>query len=170
MNTGRSSSVENGLEPLTCRLRILFGAVELDVEASTNTRQRAANSLRAITPAGNVFDGVVRPEREDELELDADIAVASNRSMGVRFDYESSRAENSGVGGFTLAERGTNDAQRDWSFQLSERRLGEASVNDLRVWTPVVSDTRGFSYRPGLWWPQPDGAERLAATAVKSTP
>ena len=25
--------------------------------ASTNTRQRAANSLRAITPAGNVFDG-----------------------------------------------------------------------------------------------------------------
>ena len=109
------------------------GRVELDVEASTNTRQRAANSLRAITPAGNVFDGVVRPEREHELELDADIEIATNRSMGARFDYESSRAENSGVGGFTLAERGTNDAQRDWSFQVSERRLGEASVNDLRV-------------------------------------
>ena len=91
---------------------VVPGRVELDVEASTNTRQRAANSLRGITPAGNVFDGVVRPEREHqhELDLDAAIEIASNRSMGVRFDYKSSHAENSGVGGFTLAEQGTNDA------------------------------------------------------------
>ena len=112
---------------------VLPGRFDVDVEASTNRQQRAADSLRAITPAGNVFDGVVRPRREHELELDADIEVASNRSMGVRLDYESRRTENSGVGGFTLAERGTSDARRDWSLQVSERRLGEAFVNDLRV-------------------------------------
>ena len=112
---------------------VLPGRLDVDVEASTNRQQRAADSLRAITPAGNVFDGVVRPRREHELELDADIEVASNRSMGVRLDYESRRTENSGVGGFTLAERGTSDARRDWSLQVSERRLGEAFVNDLRV-------------------------------------
>ena len=112
---------------------VIPGRLNLDVEASTNTRERAADSLRAITPEGNMFEGVVRPEREHELELDADIEIAAGRSMGVRFDYESSRAENSGVGGFTLTERGTNGAQRDWSFQVSERRLGEGFVNDLRV-------------------------------------
>ena len=112
---------------------VLPGRLDVDVEASTNRQQRAADSLRAITPAGNVFDGVVRPRREHELELDADIEVATNRSMGVRLDYESRRTENSGVGGFTLAERGTSDARRDWSLQVSERRLGEAFVNDLRV-------------------------------------
>ena len=112
---------------------VLPGRLDVDVEASTNRQQRAADSLRAITPAGNVFDGVVRPRREHELELDADIEVASNRSMGIRLDYETRRTENSGVGGFTLAERGTSDARRDWSLQVSERRLGEAFVNDLRV-------------------------------------
>ena len=118
---------------LDLRGPILPGRVDLDVEASTDRQQRAADSLRAITPGGNVFDGVVRPRNEHELELDADIEVAANRSMGVRFDYETRRTENSGVGGFTLAERGTNDTRRDWSFQVSERRLGEAFVNDLRV-------------------------------------
>ena len=118
---------------LDLRGPILPGRLDVDVEASTNRQQRVADSLRAITPAGNVFDGVVRPRREHEPELDADIEVASNRSMGVRLDYESRRTENSGVGGFTLAERGTSDARRDWSLQVSERRLGEAFVNDLRV-------------------------------------
>ena len=117
---------------LDLRGPVLPGRLDLDVEASTDRQQRAVDSLRAITPDGNVFDGVVRPRREHELELDADIEVASNRSMGVRFDYETRRTENSGVGGFTLAERGTNDTRRDWSFQVRERRLGDAFVNDLR--------------------------------------
>ncbi|MDE2904862.1 MAG: carboxypeptidase-like regulatory domain-containing protein [Acidobacteriota bacterium] len=118
---------------LDLRGPVLPGRLAVDVEASTDRQQRAADSLRAVTPAGNVFDGVVRPRREHELELNADIEVASNRSLGVRFDYETRHTENSGVGGFTLAERGTNDARRDWSFQVSERRLGDAFVNDLRV-------------------------------------
>ena len=118
---------------LDLRGPVLPGRLDVDVEASTNRQQRAADSLRAITPSGTVFDGVVRPRREHELELDADIEVASNRSMGVRFDYETRRTGNSGVGGFTLADRATSDARRDWSFQVSERRLGEAFVNDLRV-------------------------------------
>ena len=117
---------------LDLRGPVLPGRLDLDVEASTDRQQRAADSLRAVTPGGNVFDGVVRPRREHELQLDADIEIASHRSMGVRFDYERRRTGNSGVGGFTLAERGTSDARRDWSFQVSERRLGEAFVNDLR--------------------------------------
>ena len=112
---------------------VIPGRLDIDVEASTNVRERAANSLRAITPTGNVFDGVVQPRREHELELDADIGVAPNRSMGIRFDWERSRSENSGVGGFTLAERGRNEADQEWSFQISERRLGEGFVNDVRV-------------------------------------
>ena len=112
---------------------VIPGRVDIDVEASTNVRERAADSLRAITPTGNVFDGVVAPRREHELELDADIEVAPNRTMGVRFDLWRRRSENSGVGGFTLAERGRNEADQELAFQVSERRLGEGFVNDLRV-------------------------------------
>lgn len=112
---------------------VIPGRLDIDIEASAGTRERAANSLRAVTPAGDRFDGVVRPERQREVELDADLALDPGRTLGLRFDHESRRSENNGVGGFTLPERGTNDRDDRWSFQVTERRLGESFVNDLRV-------------------------------------
>ena len=112
---------------------VIPGRLDVDVEASAGTRERAANSLRAVTPAGDRFDGVVRPERQRELELDADLELGPGRTLGGRFDYQSSRSENNGVGGFTLPERGTNNERDQWAFQVTERRLGERFVNDLRV-------------------------------------
>ena len=112
---------------------VIPGRLDIDIEGSTGARERAANSLRAITPAGDVFHGVTRPESERELEVDADLALGSNHSIGVRFDYEASRAENSGVGGFTLPERGIQDEDRQWSVQISDRMLGDRLVNDLRL-------------------------------------
>lgn len=111
---------------------LIPGVVDIDLEASTSSRERAANSLFAITPTGNVFDAAVRPETEHELELDADIALSTNRTLGLDFDYETQQTQNDGVGGFTLPERGTNEDDYDWAFQVSERRLGTALVNDLR--------------------------------------
>jgi hypothetical protein len=112
---------------------VIPGRLDVDVEASAGTRERAANSLRAITPAGDRFDGVVRPQRQREMEFDADLALGPGRTLGGRFDYQSSRSENNGVGGFTLPERGTNNERDQWAFQVTERRLGEGFVNDLRV-------------------------------------
>ena len=112
---------------------LIPGRLDVDIEATAGTRERAANSLRAVTPAGVRFDGIVRPERERELQVDADVALGPARTLGVRLDYESSRSENNGVGGFTLPERGTNDEDGEWAFQVTERRLGESFVNDLRV-------------------------------------
>ena len=40
---------------------VLPGRLDVDGEASTNRQQRAADSLRVVTPGGNVFDGVVVP-------------------------------------------------------------------------------------------------------------
>ncbi|MCY4508318.1 MAG: TonB-dependent receptor, partial [Acidobacteria bacterium] len=114
---------------------VIPGRLDVDVEASAGTRERAANSLRAVTPAGDRFDGVVRPRRRRELEVDADLALGPRRTLGVRLDFESSRSENNGVGGFTLPERGSNEEDREWAFQVTERRLGESFVNDLRVRT-----------------------------------
>ena len=111
---------------------VIPGLVDIDLEVSTSSRERAANSLRAITPTGNVFDAAVRPETEHQLELDADIALSSSRTLGLDLDYETQQTQNDGVGGFTLPERGTNEDDYDWAFQVSERRLGEGLVNDLR--------------------------------------
>ena len=111
---------------------VIPGLVDIDLEVSTSSRERAANSLRAITPTGNVFAAAVRPETEHQLELDADIALSSSRTLGLDLDYETQQTQNDGVGGFTLPERGTNEDDYDWAFQVSERRLGEELVNDLR--------------------------------------
>ena len=111
---------------------IIPGLMDIDLEVSMNNSGRAANSLRAITPTGNLFDAVVRPETEYGLEFDADVALSSSHTLGLDFDYESQRTQNDGVGGFTLPERGTNENDHDWAFQVSERRLGEGFVNDLR--------------------------------------
>ena len=112
---------------------VIAGLVDIDLEASTGNRERAANSLIAITPTGDVFEAVVRPEVEHELEVDADIALSSSRTLGLDFDYETGTEKNSGVGGFTLPERASDETDKQWAVQVSERRLGNDSVNDFRV-------------------------------------
>ena len=100
---------------------------------STQSQERAANSLIAITPEENVSDAVVRPETQHQFEVDADIALSRQHSLGVDLDFETRRTENSRVGGFTLPERGSDEERGEWALQVSERRLGNDSANDFRV-------------------------------------
>ncbi len=112
---------------------IIPGLVDVDVEVSTQSQERAANSLIAITPEANVFEAVVRPQTEHQFEVDADIALSRRHSLGVDLDFETRRTENSRVGGFTLPERGSDEERGEWALQVSERRLGNNSANDFRV-------------------------------------
>ena len=111
---------------------IIPGFLEMDFSGSTQVRERAANSLRAVTPTGNIFSGVVRPQRQREFGIEADMDLGSNHSLGVEYEYRSSRAENSGVGGFTLPERGSDERGSDWSVDIRHRTFSENMTNDLQ--------------------------------------
>ena len=114
--------------------------IDIDVEVSTRSQERAVNSLRAITPTDDLFEAVVRPETEHSVELDADVALSPSRTLGVDFYYETELTENSRVGGFTLPERGAEVTRDEWRFQISERRLGSNFTNDFRVRTSRDAD------------------------------
>jgi hypothetical protein len=111
---------------------IIPNVLEASLEVSMRADDRAGNSLRAITPSAEMFQGVVQPEREQEIELGADIQLGQSHRIDVQFATGSQRSSNDGVGGFTLPERGSNERSDDWMFRVSERAFGADLVNSFR--------------------------------------
>lgn len=111
---------------------IIPNLLEMNFELANRSDERAANSLRAITPEGSFFEGVVRPQLNRSIEIEGELELASNHSIDIGFEYERGRAENSGVGGFSLPERGSDDKNREWSFEVSERSFGDNYTNDIQ--------------------------------------
>jgi len=111
---------------------VVPGVMEVDFEYSTSTDERAGNSLRAITPTGSMFLGVVRPERDEDFEVETEFEISPNHSLDVGFSYSTGRATNGGVGGFTLPQRAYEDETTDWRFVVSERMFGDAFTNDIQ--------------------------------------
>lgn len=112
---------------------IIPNFLEIDVEASTRSEERAGNSLRAITPARSYFAGVVQPQVRREFGIEGEMDLGGNHSLEVGFRYGADRSDNSGVGGFTLDERGYDGRGREWSFQISDRIFGDDFTNDLQI-------------------------------------
>ncbi len=106
--------------------------LEIDIEASTRVDERAGNSLRAVTPTESIFRGVVLPEREEQFAIEGDINLADGHTLHVQYEYERSRSENSGVGGFTLPERGADEGGSTWSIDVRHRTFGENHTNDFQ--------------------------------------
>jgi hypothetical protein len=117
---------------LDVRGPLIPGVLEVTAEVSTRTDERAANSLRAITPTGNIFSGVVRPEDERELEVGARLQLNANNRVDVRFAVETQESSNSGVGGFRLPERGSAGDDDRWTLQVSERMFSSNLNNNIR--------------------------------------
>lgn len=112
---------------------VIPNVMELSVEATTSTDERAGNSLRAITPTGQLFSGVVQPLEERELEVGMEVQFTPAHRLDVQFSTGTERSSNDGIGGFTLPERASNERGSDWSFQVSERMFGANTNNDFRV-------------------------------------
>jgi hypothetical protein len=111
---------------------VIPGIMEVDFRFSTSTDERAGNSLRAITPEGNLFEGVVRPERDKDFAVETEFELSSGHSLDVGFSYGTGRTINGGVGGFTLPERGYRDTSTDWRLVVSERSFGDNFTNDIQ--------------------------------------
>ncbi len=122
----------------TRNLNIEFGGpiipnfLEMDFELANRSDERAANSLRAITPDGSFFEGVVRPQLQRSIEIEGEVELSEKHSLDVGFEYQRGRTDNSGVGGFSLPERGSDDKNREWSLEISERSFGDNHTNDIQ--------------------------------------
>jgi hypothetical protein len=63
----------------------------------------------------------------------ADWQINTHHSLIGRYDYTGSRLENEGVGGFNLAEHGTNHSNTSHSFRFSETTIfNPKAINELR--------------------------------------
>lgn len=67
---------------------IIPNLLEMDFELVDRNNERAANSLRAITPAGSFFEGVVRPQLQRSIEIEGEVELAGNHSLDIGFEYQ----------------------------------------------------------------------------------
>jgi len=121
---------------------IIPGRMEVELEVTTRSDERAGNSLRAIAPAGDVFAGVVRPEDEHEFGLDTEFELSAGHSLDLGFSYGSGTSLNEGVGGFTLPERGSRQESSNWRFAASERSFGSDYTNGIQFQLRRSDSTR----------------------------
>jgi hypothetical protein len=111
---------------------LVANRLDLRFTLSDETDERAAESLRAITPDGDVMSGVVRPEDGREVEIGAILQMNASHRLDFRFTHESQRASQRGVGGFRLPERGSEGREDEWTFQVRERMFRENLTNNVR--------------------------------------
>jgi hypothetical protein len=121
---------------------IIPNRMEVELEVRTRSDERAGNSLRAIAPAGDRFEGVVRPEDEHEIGLETEIELGTGHSIDLGFDYGSGTTLNDGVGGFTLPERGSTERSTSWRFAASERSFGSDFTNGIQFQVRRNESTR----------------------------
>ena len=107
--------------------------LDMTLEFSSATDERAGNSLHAITSSGQVFQGVVQPRSERELQVGAQLTLNPRHRLDVRLTGGREQSGNEGVGGFTLPERGSDDRSTQWTLQVSERMSRPNLTNNARL-------------------------------------
>lgn len=111
---------------------IIPNVLEMSFQISTRADDLAGDSLHAITPTGDIFQGVVQPERDREFEVGAELQINPRHRLDSQFTFGTSRSTNGGVGGFSLPERGSDERNTDWRFRISEQLLSEDTTNRVR--------------------------------------
>jgi hypothetical protein len=112
---------------------VIANVLEMSLEVAVQADDRAGNSLRAITPAGSLFQGVVQPQREREITVGAEMQLNPSHRLDVRFTGGVEESANGGIGGFTLPERASDDRGSQWSLEVSERMFRRGLTNSVRV-------------------------------------
>lgn len=81
----------------------------------------------------NLGFGVVVPRRNTTFSPRIDYQINSNNTLISRYSYSRSKAENAGIGGFSLPERAYDTAFTQHTFQVTETAVLNASmINETR--------------------------------------
>ena len=82
---------------------VVPNVLEMSFQLATGADDRAGNSLHAITASGDIFKGVVQPERDREVEIGAELQINTRHRLDTQFTFGTWRSTNGGVGGFQPA-------------------------------------------------------------------
>jgi hypothetical protein len=105
-----------------------FDRRETDDNELVNVRTLDEN----LNPVDQGF-GVIVPRRNLSFSPRIDYQLNSSNTLVARYSYNRSRTENSGVGGFSLPERGYDTFSTSQSFTLTETAILNASmINETR--------------------------------------
>lgn len=105
-----------------------FDRREIDDNELVNVRTLDTN----LSPVDQGF-GVVVPRRNLSISPRVDYQINSSNTLVARYSYNRSKIQNSGVGGFSLPERGYDTFSTSQSFTLTETAVLNASmVNETR--------------------------------------
>ena len=71
---------------------------------------------------------VVAPSKRFEFSPRFDFKINDNNTLVARYEYSRSKSENSGLGGFDLLSRASNNSSNEHSFRLTETSVLSASI------------------------------------------
>ncbi len=105
-----------------------FGRFETD--DNELVRATVLDSALNIVDFGQSF---LVPRRTTNISPRLDYAINSKNTLVARYNYNRSRTENNGVGGFSLPERGYNLVSTQQNVQLTETAvLNNSTINETR--------------------------------------
>ncbi len=105
-----------------------FGRIETD--DNELVRATVLDSNLNVVDFGQSF---VVPRRNMFFSPRFDYAINNNHTLVVRYNFNRFRADNQGIGGFTLPERGFNVVNTNQNIQLTETAiLNSTTINETR--------------------------------------
>ena len=105
-----------------------FGRIETD--DNELVRAKVLDSNLNVVDFGESF---VVPRRSLFFSPRFDYAINNNHTLVIRYNFNRFRAENQGIGGFTLPERGFNSVNTNQNIQLTETAiLNSTTINETR--------------------------------------
>jgi len=106
------------------------GRREEDENEVVNARILDPSSFQVIPFATTVLT----PTRQLNMSLRTDYLLSPNKTLGIRFGYNSRNRQNQDVGGFNLPEHAALNHSLSRSLRITQTTiLGEQAVNELRL-------------------------------------
>jgi len=113
---------------------IIPGKVTATISVQNSESDSEGNAIRAVYINGPVDQGVSTLSRTRSFRFGPNFTINKVHSVVANFNYSDTRADNSGLGGFTLPQRASNRRGHNWTLQLTERANFSARLtNEFRV-------------------------------------
>jgi hypothetical protein len=111
---------------------IIPGRLSTNISVGTQESDSAGSDLRAYTPNGYISNGISSINSSKNITIGPRLMINKVHNLTSNFRYNTGHTENSGVGGYNLPERASNNKNSSWQLQLTDRMTKGTMVDSLR--------------------------------------
>jgi Carboxypeptidase regulatory-like domain len=113
---------------------IIPGKVTATISVQNQEQDSEGNAIRAVWINGPVDQGISTLRRTRTFRFGPNLTINKVHSVVANFNYSDTRSDNSGIGGFNLPQRASDQRGHNWTLQLTERANFSARLsNEFRV-------------------------------------